>query len=229
MKKAILLSLLLLLPIGVKADQTSESGAGEKIYQLEPVIVTATRYPEHLKNVPSYATLLASSRLRNFNLLSLGEALKNFSGGEMKFAGELGQVQTFGLRGSSSSQVLFLLEGRKLNYTGNGIFNLSDFPLENLEKVEIVHGPLSSLYGANALGGVVNLIPSLPTTSRRKVSSFFSFRRKCQPDFIPEFQLRDKRFKVRFRSGKKTYYGPKGKLCLFRPVFPLDPFLPDFL
>ncbi|HVP35702.1 MAG TPA: TonB-dependent receptor [Terriglobales bacterium] len=171
MIKSIFLSLLLLLPIGVKADQTSESGAGEKIYQLEPVIVTATRYPEHLKNITSYSTQLFYSRLKKFNLLSLGEVLKNFSNGEMKSSGELGQVQTFSLRGSSSSQVLFLLEGRKLNYIANGIFNLSDLPLENLDKVEIVHGPLSSLYGANALGGVVNLIPSSPSAGQMKVSS----------------------------------------------------------
>ncbi|HEX7401436.1 MAG TPA: TonB-dependent receptor, partial [candidate division Zixibacteria bacterium] len=64
---------------------------------------------------------------------------------------------------------LFLLEGRKMNYLSSGIFNLSDLSLANLEKVEIVRGPLSSLYGANALGGVVNLIPSLPL--KRNLSS----------------------------------------------------------
>jgi outer membrane cobalamin receptor len=172
MKKVILLCLLLLLPVSSKAEDTS---TGEKVYQLEPVIVTATRYPEHLRNVTSYSTQLVSSRLKNFNLLTLGEVLKNFSNGEMKSSGELGQVQTFSLRGSSSSQVLFLLEGRKLNYLANGIFNLSDLPLDNLDKVEIVHGPLSSLYGANALGGVVNLIPSFPSASQMKVSSSVLF------------------------------------------------------
>ncbi len=175
MKKSIILSLLLFLPTGVKADQTPESATGEKIYQLEPVIVTATRHPEYLSNITSYSTQLVSVKLRRFNFLTLGEVLKNLSNGEMKSSGELGQVQTFSLRGSSSSQVLFLLEGRKLNYIANGVFNLSDLPLENLDKVEIVHGPLSSLYGANALGGVVNLIPSYPSSSRAKVSSSILF------------------------------------------------------
>jgi outer membrane cobalamin receptor len=162
MKKVFILYLGLLFSIGAQAEEKSELTTSKKVYQLEPIIVTATRYPEHLKNIPTHSTLLSSSRLKNFNLLSLGEALNNFSGGDMKSSGSLGQVQTFSLRGSTSSQVLFLLEGRKLNYLNTGIFNLSDLSLDNLEKVEIVRGPLSSLYGANALGGVVNLIPTLP-------------------------------------------------------------------
>jgi vitamin B12 transporter len=169
MKRVLILCLSLLFSIGARAEEKSEYPTSDKVYQLEPVIVTATRYPEHLKNIPANATLLSSFKLKNFNLLSLGEVLKDFSAGDMKSSECLGQVQTFSLRGSSSSQVLFLLEGRKLNYLSNGIFNLSDLSLMNLEKVEIVRGPLSSLYGANALGGVVNLIPSLPI--KRNLSS----------------------------------------------------------
>jgi len=144
------------------AEETTEPTTNGKTYLLEPIIVTATRYPEHLKNIPAHFTLLSSSKLKSFNSLSLGEVLRKFSAGEMTSSGSLGQVQTLSLRGHSSSQVLFLLEGRKLNYLSTGIFNLSDISLVNLDKVEIVRGPLSSLYGANALGGVVNLIPSLP-------------------------------------------------------------------
>jgi outer membrane cobalamin receptor len=209
MKRVILLCLLLLLPVSAKAKDTSEPVTGEKIYQLEPVIVTATRYPEHLRNITSYSTQLVSSRLKNFNLLTLGEVLKNFSSGEMKSSGELGQVQTFSLRGSSSSQVLFLLEGRKLNYMANGIFNLSDLPLENLDKVEIVHGPLSSLYGANALGGVVNLIPSFPSTSQRKVSSSILFGERKTRLYSLKFSSGIKN--LRFESGleKKDTQGER--------------------
>jgi len=161
-KEVFILCLSLLLSMGARAEETTEPTTNGKTYLLEPIIVTATRYPEHLKNIPAHFTLLSSSKLKNFNFLSLGEVLRKFSAGEMTSSGSLGQVQTLSLRGHSSSQVLFLLEGRKLNYLSNGIFNLSDISLVNLDKVEIVRGPLSSLYGANALGGVVNLIPSLP-------------------------------------------------------------------
>ena len=209
MKRVILLCLLLLLPVSAKAKDTSEPVTGEKIYQLEPVIVTATRYPEHLRNVTSYSIQLVSSRLKNFNLLTLGEVLKNFSNGEMKSSGELGQVQTFSLRGSSSSQVLFLLEGRKLNYVANGIFNLSDLPLENLDKVEVVHGPLSSLYGANALGGVVNLIPSFPSTSQRKVSSSILFGDRKTRLYSLKFSSGIKNLRLESGLGKKQSEGER--------------------
>jgi vitamin B12 transporter len=169
MNKFLILCLGVLLSIGARAEETSEIPTGKKVYQLAPIIVTATRYPEYLQNIPAHSTLLSFPKLKNSNFLSLGEMLKDFSAGEMNFSGSLGQVQTFSLRGSSTSQVLFLLEGRRLNYLTNGIFNLSDLSLDNLEKVEIVRGPLSSFYGANALGGVVNLIPAPPV--KRNFSS----------------------------------------------------------
>jgi outer membrane cobalamin receptor len=162
MNKLLILCLGILLSVGARAEETSEVPTGKKVYRLAPIVVTATRYPEYLQNIPAHSTQLNFPKLKNHNFLSLGEMLKDFSAGEMNFSGALGQVQTFSLRGSSTSQVLFLLEGRRLNYLTNGIFNLSDLSLDNLEKVEIVRGPLSSLYGANALGGVVNLIPAPP-------------------------------------------------------------------
>lgn len=169
MNKLLILCLGVLLSIGARAEETSDIPAGKKVYQLAPIVVTATRYPENLQNIPAHSTLLSLPKLKNCNFISLGEMLKDFSAGEMNFSGSLGQVQTFSLRGSSTSQVLFLLEGRRLNYLTDGIFNLSDLSLDNLEKVEIVRGPLSSLYGANALGGVVNLIPASP--GKRNFSS----------------------------------------------------------
>jgi len=168
-KKLFVLFVGLLFSTGAWAEGVPEPSADGKTFLLEPVIVTATRYPEHLKDIPAHSSLLNSSKLKNFHFFSLGEVLRDFTAGEVGFSGSLGQVQTLSLRGHSSSQVLFLLEGRRLNYLPNGIFNLSDLSLGNLEKVEIVRGPLSSLYGANALGGVVNLIPSLPL--KRSLSS----------------------------------------------------------
>jgi outer membrane cobalamin receptor len=143
------------------------------VYELEPIVVTATRYPEYLKNIPAFTTLLTKENLRSTNSLSLCDGLKNVSGIDMKSTGGFGQVSTLSLRGSSASQVLVLLDGRPLNYINTGIFNLSDFPTEQVERVEIVRGPLSSLYGANALGGVVNIISQMP--KENNLTGSFSF------------------------------------------------------
>jgi outer membrane cobalamin receptor len=143
------------------------------VYELEPMVVTATRYPEYLKNIPAFATVLTKEKLRSTHSLSLSDGLKNVSGMDIRSTGGFGQVSTLSLRGSSASQVLVLLDGRPLNYINTGIFNLSDFPTEQVERIEIVRGPLSSLYGANALGGVVNIISPIP--KKTKATGSFSF------------------------------------------------------
>ncbi len=164
----ITVGLALILGLGLS------SGAEElPVYELEPIVVTATRYPEYLRNISAFATVLTKENLRLTNSLSLSDGLKNVSGIDIRSTGGFGQVSTLSLRGSSASQVLVLLDGRPLNYINTGIVNLSDFPTEQVERIEIVRGPLSSLYGANALGGVVNIISQIPKET--KASGSLSF------------------------------------------------------
>lgn len=166
------LALILGLGLSSLAEELSEGSVGP-VYELEPIVVTATRYPEYLKNIPAFATVLTKENLRLTSSLSLSDGLKNVSGIDIKSTGGFGQVSTLSLRGSSASQVLVLLDGRPLNYINTGIFNLSDFPTEQVERIEIVRGPLSSLYGANALGGVVNIISQIPKETKANGSLSF--------------------------------------------------------
>jgi outer membrane cobalamin receptor len=165
-KTAFSLALIFSLGLSTQAEELP-------VYELEPIVVTATRYPEYLKNIPAFATVLTKENLRSTNSLSLSDGLKNVSGMDIKSTGGFGQVSTLSLRGSSASQVLVLLDGRPLNYINTGIFNLSDFSTEQVERLEIVRGPLSSLYGANALGGVVNIISQIPKETKATGSLSF--------------------------------------------------------
>jgi outer membrane cobalamin receptor len=128
------------------------------LYEMDPVVVTATRYPEKLSNIANKTIVLERRRLAQANFLTLGEALLKESNLNLNYGGAYGQNTTLSLRGSTSSQVLFLLNGRPLNPITTGNFNLAELPLSIVERVEVVEGTLSNLYGANALGGVVNLI-----------------------------------------------------------------------
>jgi outer membrane cobalamin receptor len=166
------LALILGLFLSSGAEELSEGSVGS-VYELEPIVVTATRYPEYLKNIPAFATVLTKENLRLTSSLSLSDGLKNISGIDIKSTGGFGGVSTFSLRGSSASQVLVLLDGRPLNYINTGVFNLFDFPTEQVERIEIVRGPLSSLYGANALGGVVNIISQIPKETKATGSLSF--------------------------------------------------------
>lgn len=128
------------------------------LYEMDPVVVTATRYPEKLSNIATTTAVLKTGRLQQAGFLTLGEALFKEIKLNINSGGAYGQNTTLSLRGSTSSQVLFLLNGRPLNPITTGNFNLAELPLSIVERVEVVEGTLSNLYGANALGGVVNLI-----------------------------------------------------------------------
>jgi outer membrane cobalamin receptor len=134
-------------------------------YELKPIVVTASRSHDRLKNIPSHTTIITRKEWKDKNLLTLGDVLRKYSGLDIKENGFLGQSSSLSLRGSSSSQVLVLLDGRKLNSITYGSFNLSDFSLEQVEKIEIIRGALSNLYGANALGGIVNIVTKDPQSS----------------------------------------------------------------
>ncbi|MGH7408350.1 MAG: TonB-dependent receptor plug domain-containing protein, partial [Candidatus Methylomirabilales bacterium] len=73
-------------------------------------------------------------------------------------SGGLGTVTSTFLRGSNSSHTLFLIDGVPVNSPTNGVFDLSDLSTDNVERIEIVRGPQSTLYGSAAMGGVINVI-----------------------------------------------------------------------
>ncbi|MCJ7508207.1 MAG: TonB-dependent receptor [candidate division Zixibacteria bacterium] len=167
MRKTFLLIIFLLNFSYCIAEETKNADK-LPVYYLEPVIVTATRYPLDLSRIPNYASLLTKNEIHNRNPLNLGDALKNLAGLDFRTNGILGQNSTISLRGPFTSQVLVLQDGRALNSLTYGNYNLSDFSVENVERLEIVRGPLSSLYGANALAGVINII------TKDKMENIFS-------------------------------------------------------
>lgn len=67
------------------------------------------------------------------------------------------------IRGSNSSQVLILLDGRPINSAGSGAFDLSEFTTDNIQQIEVLPGGGSTLYGSDAIGGVINIITRRPT------------------------------------------------------------------
>ena len=86
------------------------------------------------------------------------ELIQKTVGARVVDFGGLGQRQTISIRGSSSEQVVVLLDGVKLNSTQNGSVDISSIPLEIIERIEILRGGEGALYGADAMGGVVNII-----------------------------------------------------------------------
>ena len=128
------------------------------VYELDEVVVTATRYPAALRDVALATILIDRQEIEKIHPLSLTEILRHHAGIDIKDYGTSGPVATITMRGIQSNGVLVLIDGHPLNLISAGVADLSAINPHSIEQIEIVKGPVSSLYGANALGGVVNII-----------------------------------------------------------------------
>lgn len=129
-----------------------------KVYQSAEVVVTATRSEISEKDAPSPTEFFGPDEIRKTNGGTVADLLQIYSGAWLKEYGADAALKTISLRGSASEHVLVLIDGNRFTSFQNGVVDLSLLPLDNVERVEILHGGSSALYGADALGGVVNII-----------------------------------------------------------------------
>lgn len=122
------------------------------------VVVTASRSQKLIEEIPASVDLIDEEYLSMTAPQDVGEALRDIKGLMIKSYGGLGSAQTISLRGSSSEQVLVLIDGQRINNAQNGYIDLSNISPNNIEKIEIVKGASSALYGSDAVGGVINII-----------------------------------------------------------------------
>ena len=125
--------------------------------ELEPVVVTATRQAMKASDVLSDVTTISSEDIRNAGAVSLAELLGRQRGVEFTQNGGPGASASVFIRGSNSNHVLLLVDGVRLGSVTTGTATWEFLPLELIERIEIVRGPVSSLYGSDAIGGVVQI------------------------------------------------------------------------
>lgn len=122
------------------------------------VVVTATRNEELVTSIPVATEVLNLKKIENSNAKDVGEALKSVGASLVKSYGALGSLESISLRGSTDAQVLILIDGQRLNNAQQGSVDLSSIPLDAVEKIELVKGGNSAMYGSDAVGGVINII-----------------------------------------------------------------------
>jgi vitamin B12 transporter len=123
---------------------------------MEPVVVTATR---GLQGSPSLRDTVVITReeLESAGGLSLGEVLQRRAGVELRATGGPGQPQGIFIRGAGAAQTLVLVDGLRAGSATQGTTSIENIPLEMIERIEVVKGPMSSLYGSEAAGGVIQI------------------------------------------------------------------------
>ena len=137
----------------------------EVSYFLDPVTSTATRMRSRASEVSTSVTVVPGTALEQRQVQDLGGAMQDVPGVFIRPYGALGDVRTASIRGSSAGQVLVLIDGQRVNNTQSGEVDLTTLPTEGIDRVEIVRGGASALYGADAVGGVINVITKNRGTS----------------------------------------------------------------
>ncbi len=135
----------------------------------EEVVVSASRVAQPAGRNPWNTFVLKGAELKNFK--TLGEALRIVTGADLTAYGALGSLNSVRLRGANASQVLILVDGRRINSPSLGMFDAGDVLLDNIERVEVVKAPLSALYGSDAVSGVINIITKEPGGDKKSFSA----------------------------------------------------------
>lgn len=126
----------------------------------DQIVVTASSVEQNLKDAPASISVITREDLDKQPVQNLKDVLKNVPGVQLTSEGD--NRQGVSIRGLSSGYTLILVDGKRVN-SRNAVFRHNDFdlswiPAESIERIEVVRGPMSSLYGSDALGGVVNII-----------------------------------------------------------------------
>ncbi len=123
-----------------------------------PITVTATRFAEPTASVLAPVNIITRKDIEQMHARSLTDVVKTLPGAEVVSNGGRGQQSTVLVRGATSAETLVLMDGVRINSATNGGADFSSIPLNQVERIEYIRGARASVYGADAIGGVLNII-----------------------------------------------------------------------
>lgn len=137
----------------------------EELARMEVMVVTASGFQQKLTDAPASVSVITREELQNRPYQGLADALRDLEGVDVGAGQDKNGNISITMRGLPSDYTLILIDGRRQSDIGNigpNNFGNSQFmympPIEAIERIEVVRGPMSTLYGADAIGGVVNII-----------------------------------------------------------------------
>lgn len=145
-----------LLLTAIFCSLTTLAHAADEI-NLDEIVVTATRIEQPLKQTLSSTTVITQEDITNSQAADVPTILRSVAGVEIAQNGGYGKTSSLFLRGANSTQVLVLVDGVRINSATTGTASIQDIMLDQVERIEIVRGNVSSIYGSDAIGGVVQI------------------------------------------------------------------------
>ncbi|MHB9073137.1 MAG: TonB-dependent receptor [Desulfobaccales bacterium] len=149
--------------IAPEENQKAEAPAPkEKVEAIEKIVVTATKTARNPDDVPASITIITKEDIKKQNIQTVDEALAQVPGAYDSHSNIWGDAMTnVNLRGfpaSTQKRTLVLLDGQNISTAYSNSASWISLPVENIERIEVIRGPFSALYGGSAMGGVINII-----------------------------------------------------------------------
>jgi vitamin B12 transporter len=154
MQKFIAGSLLL---AGINAQSQAQENSSDNSLELPNMVVTATRTDVAKNQLSAATTVYTRKDIEHLQVQTLPDLLKGTSGIDMTQQGGYGKIASVFMRGTNPDQLLVLIDGIKVGSVTAGTTSFEFIPIDQIERVEIIKGPQSSLYGSEAMGGVIQI------------------------------------------------------------------------
>lgn len=153
---AIALLTLMCMPLAAQTAASDDSDV--------TIIVTAERTSQPVTESISSASVVTAKQIKESGAQTVADALRAVPGITIIQNGELGALSSASIRGTTTAQSLVLIDGQRVTSSAFGaIADLAKIPADSIARIEIIRGPVSSLYGSDAIGGVINIITKTPT------------------------------------------------------------------
>lgn len=141
--------------------------AQDNATRVEPIVVTATRIEQKVSEQASAVSVVTREEIDLKAPALAGDVLRGLPGIDVQRSGSVGSRENIKIRGGKSTNTLVMIDGFPVNSPTAAEFDISSLPVDGFERVEVVRGAQSALYGSNAMSGVVNFIPRRGAEGRR--------------------------------------------------------------
>jgi vitamin B12 transporter len=152
-RRLLLASLPVLVPFCASAQTETQT-------TMPSTVITTDREPIPAEKVTGTVTVITREEMERRQLRTLTEVLRQVPGVSVQQSGQIGAQTSVFVRGSNSNHVVVMIDGMLFNdpSTPNGAIDFAHLLTDNLDRIEVVRGPMSTLYGSGAIGGVINMV-----------------------------------------------------------------------
>ena len=174
------LFLVCLFPLTSSEIKAEEFNPTFSSIDLGKIVITGSRVEQAYKKCTQNISVFSEEDIEESRAGEISEVLDLLPAVDILEYGSLGSTRSIYIRGASPKQVLILIDGRPIMSPGDGQVDFNEISLSNIERIEVLRGPASSMYGSSAVGGVVNIVTKRGTEKMQTefTTKFGSFATK---------------------------------------------------